>query len=38
MVLNGIDVCGMIMKNTHRGLSSVVEFNKWRKYNDRRIP
>ncbi len=38
MVLNGIDVCGMIMKNTHRGLSSVVEFNKWRKYNDKRIP
>lgn len=35
MVLNGIDVCDMIRKNTHRGLSSVVEFNKWRKYNDK---
>lgn len=34
MVLNGIDVYDMIKKNTHRGLSSMVEFNKWRKYND----
>jgi len=33
MVLNGIDVHGMIVKNTHIGLSSMVEFNKWRKIN-----
>lgn len=34
MVLKGIDVCGMIRENTHQGLSSLVEFNKWRKTND----
>ncbi len=32
MVLNGIDVCGTIRSNTYQGLSSMVHFNKWRKY------
>ena len=35
MILNGIDVYSIIVKNTYRGLSALVEFNKWRKYNDR---
>ena len=33
MILNGIDVHGMILKNTQRGLSALVEFNNWRKIN-----
>ena len=31
MILNGIDVHGIILKNTQRGLSALVEFNNWRK-------
>lgn len=31
MILNGIDVYGMILRNTQRGLSALVEYNNWRK-------